>query len=351
MKIPEEQNTTIKAIIKNYEDHQGDPFRAHLGGSIIGRPCDRALWYSFRWATHVQYKGQLLRLFQTGHLAEDRFVEDFRKIDIKVYEVDPQTGKQFRVDACNKHFGGSFDGVGIGFVEAPNTWHLIEMKTHNDKSFNALLKQGVREAKPEHYVQMQSYMYLAEPQLTRAYYIAVNKNNDALYGERVKLDKTVAKAAIDRAEAIIASDRPLKKISTDPSWYICKFCDHHAICHGQQTPEVNCRTCLHSTPVKNGQWHCALYDAEIPDYQQKTGCDSHLYIPYLLDQFAEPVDSGENWIRYRLKVNGEEFVTGSADNQFASSEIFNLTDKTLLADQNLKSIKQQFNGKVVRHEV
>ncbi|UYM16225.1 PD-(D/E)XK nuclease family protein [Endozoicomonas euniceicola] len=350
MKIPEEQNTTIKAIVKHYEDNQGATFRAHLGGSVIGRPCDRALWYSFRWATHVSHNGQLLRLFQTGHLAEERFVNDFRSIGIKVFETDPQTGTQFRVGACNGHFGGSFDGVGIGFVEAPKTWHLIEMKTHNDKSFNTLLKKGVRDAKPEHFIQMQSYMFLAKPQLLRAFYIAVNKNNDALYGERIKLDQDIGKATINRAQAIIASDRPLKKISTDPSWYLCKFCDHHAICHRQQAPEVNCRTCLHSTPVENGEWHCALYDLKIPSYQQKNGCDAHLYIPYLLGQFAEPVDSGENWIRYRLKVNGKEFVAGRTDDQFASSEIFNLNDKSLLTDDNLSAIKQHFNGKVVPHE-
>ncbi|MBO9484143.1 PD-(D/E)XK nuclease family protein [Salinisphaera sp. G21_0] len=350
MKIPESNRTTIKAIVQHYEDNQGDAFRAHLGGSIIGRPCDRALWYTFRWCSDVKHGGQLLRLFQTGHLAEERFVSDLRNVGIKVFETDPATGKQFRVSACNGHFGGSFDGVGQGFIEAPKTWHLIEMKTHNEKSFNNLVKKGVQEAKPEHFIQMQVYMYLADPQLTRAFYIAVNKNTDELYGERVRLDPVIGKAVVEKADCIIASDRPLSKISEDPSWYLCKFCDYHAICHGQETPAVNCRTCMHSTPVENGEWHCARHDMAIPDSVQKSGCELHLYNPYLLEQFAEPIDSGEFWIRYRLKSAAEEFVTGTDKGQLSSQEIQAVEDKSLLTDEKLAGLKTQFDGTIQNNQ-
>ncbi|WP_299730109.1 hypothetical protein [uncultured Endozoicomonas sp.] len=351
MDIPEPHQTTIKAIVKHYEENQNDGFRAHLGGSIIGRPCERALWYTFRWCTEVKHSGQLLRLFQTGHLVEERFVADLRSIGIKIFGADPATGEQFRVSACHGHFGGSMDGVGQGFIEAPKTWHLIEMKTHNEKSFSHLVKKGVAEAKPEHFVQMQVYMYLASPQLTRAFYIAVNKNTDELYGERIRLDANIGKATVTRAECVIASDRPLNKISDDPSWYLCKFCDHHGICHGQETPAVNCRTCLHSTPVdsvdNSGQWHCARHNMEIPLQVQKSGCDEHLYNPYLLESFAEPLDSGEFWIKYRLKATGEVFMTGGGQGQFSSREIQAVEDKALLTDTQLNELKKNFNGTVV----
>ena len=346
MEIPEATKTTIKAIYQHYEDNQGDSFRAHLGGSIIGRPCDRELWYSFHWTTGTRHNGQLLRLFETGQLAEDRFVKNLRDAGITIYDIDPNTGSQFRVKACSGHFGGSFDGVGVGFIEAPSAWHLIEMKTHNERSFKALLAKGVREAKIEHFIQMQVYMYLAEPKLKRAFYIAVNKNTDELYGERIKLDTTIASATIDRAEAIIASDRPLKKISEDPAWYQCKFCDHSRVCHGQEAPEVNCRTCLHSTPVDNAQWHCARHDMVIPGGIQKEGCETHLFNPYLLDQFAEAIDSGEFWIRYKLKSTGEEFVTGESPEQFSSQDIHNIEDKKLLGDANVQGIVEKFNGSI-----
>ena len=28
-----------------------DGLRQHLGASLIGKPCERALWYTFRWTT------------------------------------------------------------------------------------------------------------------------------------------------------------------------------------------------------------------------------------------------------------------------------------------------------------
>ena len=348
MNIPASTQTTIAAIYEHYEKKQSGSFRAHLGGSIIGRPCDRHLWYSFHWCLLRKHDGRLLRLFETGHLAEPRFVENLRSTGVTVHEVDVATGRQFRVNACNGHFGGSMDGVGLGFIEAPMTWHLIEMKTHNQKSFDQLVKKGVREAKPEHFIQMQVYMYLAEPQLTRAYYLAVNKNTDELYGERVKLDNDIAEATIERANAVIASDRPLNRISEDPSWYQCKLCEHHPICHGQEVPDVNCRTCLHSSPVDNGNWHCDRFDQPISGARQRVGCDSHLFNPYLLEKFAEPIDSGEYWIQYALKSTGELFITGEAPEQMSSGEIKIISSKELLADKNVQSLKTDLDATIVK---
>ena len=346
MKLPVAE-TTIDRIYRHYEQHSDDGFRPHLGASLIGDPCNRSLWYSFHWCTLASFDGRMLRLFETGQLAESRFTDNLRAAGVQVHETDPGSGQQFRVTACDGHFGGSMDGVGLGFVEAPKTWHVIEMKTHSDKSFKELVKKGVQEAKPRHFAQMQVYMHLADNgPLKRAYYLAVNKNTDELYGERIKYDNELATALVNKAAAIIASDLPPEKIHQDPSWYQCKFCDHHAICHGQKVPEVNCRTCLHSTAIEDGQWHCARYDCIIPQVNQLTGCQSHLYLPDMLLSFAEVLDSGEYWIKYRLKSNGQSFITGEAPEQFTSSEIRTVNDKNLLTDENLVSLKQQFNGTI-----
>ncbi|WP_422491653.1 PD-(D/E)XK nuclease family protein [Endozoicomonas sp. ALE010] len=347
MKIPE-ADSTIQRIYRHYEAQADNGFRPHLGASLIGEPCSRSLWYSFHWCTAARFDGRMLRLFETGQLAEARFADNLRAAGVQVYEEDPQTGQQFRVTACDGHFGGSMDGVGLGFVEAPKSWHVIEMKTHSEKSFKELVNKGVEESKPRHFAQMQVYMHLAENgPLKRAYYLAVNKNTDALYGERVKYDKTKATALVNKAAAIIASDLPPEKIHQDPSWYQCKFCDHAAVCHGQQAPVVNCRTCLHSTAIENGEWHCARYDCLIPTEQQRKGCQSHLYLPDLLFGFAEPVDSGEYWIQYRLKSNGQLFVTGEAPEQLKSSEIRAVDQKELLTDPNVQTIRQSFQGTLI----
>lgn len=58
-------------------------------------------------------------------------------------EVDPETGRQFRVEAHGGHFGGSLDAVALGPLEAPKTWHVVEFKTHSAKSFAELVAKGV----------------------------------------------------------------------------------------------------------------------------------------------------------------------------------------------------------------
>ena len=59
--LPEAPTPTLTAIYADYEARQGDGFRDHLGASIIGKSCARALWYDFRWITPARHSGRLLR--------------------------------------------------------------------------------------------------------------------------------------------------------------------------------------------------------------------------------------------------------------------------------------------------
>lgn len=141
--LPEPPTPTLSAIYASYEARQGDGFRDHLGASLIGKSCARALWYDFRWATPARHTGRILRLFETGQLEEARLVRDLRATGATVLEVDPETGRQFRVEAHGGHFGGSLDAVALGPLEAPKTWHVVEFKTHSAKSFAELVAKGV----------------------------------------------------------------------------------------------------------------------------------------------------------------------------------------------------------------
>lgn len=298
-KLPEFSTPTRDAIFKAYEQDRSDGFRNHLGASIIGKDCERDIWYSYRWAMVSNFSGRLLRVFETGQLAEARFVQNLRRIGATVLEVDPDTGRQFSVTAHGGHFGGSLDGIGHGLIEAPNTWHVLEFKTHSEKSFHELANKRVFESKPQHYAQMQIYMRLMN--LKRACYMAVNKNTDDLYIERIEIDTAYADRLLEKAKRIIQSATPPARISEDPHFYQCNMCSHAPICHQQEAVAVNCRTCLHSTPVEGG-WHCAKHDTMLTDRQQRKACEFHLYIPALVP--AEQIDAGEDWVEYRL-INGE----------------------------------------------
>jgi hypothetical protein len=303
--LPPPATPTVSAIYAAYEAAQESGYREHLGVSLIGAECERAIWYSWRWATRARHVGRMLRLFETGHMAEARFVANLRRVGVTVMDVDPESGRQWNLRDANGHFGGSMDAVAIGFPEAPKAWHVCEFKTHSAKSFAALLKDGVAKAKPMHAAQMQVYMHLAG--IERAFYLAVNKDTDELYQERLHYDAEAALRLMAKAERIIASPVPPSRVSNDPAWWQCRFCDHAAACHGDALPERHCRSCLHSSPVMEGAWHCARHDVPLTRQAQEQGCAAHLYIPALVH--GEQVDAGEDWVSYRLP-DGTEWRDG-----------------------------------------
>ena len=297
--LPIVVSPTREAIFAAYEADARQGFRLHLGASLIGKPCDRSLWYDFRWTTVAQHPGRLLRLFETGQLEEARIVRNLRRIGTTVLEVDPETGRQWRVEAHGGHFGGSLDAVALNLPEAPKTWHVLEFKTHASKSFVELVAQGVRQAKPQHFAQMQIYLRLTT--LTRAMYLAVNKNNDDLYVERIELDADYADRLLAKAGRILFAARPLDRVSDDPAWYECRNCDHAEVCRGEAAAAVNCRTCLASTPIEGGWW-CERQQRALSDADQRAACEQHLYVPDLVP--GEQIDAGTDWVRYQLPGGG-----------------------------------------------
>lgn len=259
-------------------DTKNEEFRTHLGASLIGRNCDRELWYSFRWATNKQFDGRMLRLFNRGHLEEPRIVALLIMIGCKVWQHTD--GKQFRITGHRGHFGGSLDAVVEGIPDLPaNEVCLAEFKTHGEKSFIKLIEAGVASAKWEHFVQQQ--MYMAHYDLNWSLYMAVNKNTDALHAELVQFDPIIYGKYAKRAMFVIEAITPPKRINESPSWFGCKFCDHKEVCHKPEIPPArNCRTCLHSRVEDNGVWICTcpMYDepegwtVQLTPTMQRQGC-------------------------------------------------------------------------------
>lgn len=314
--LPDPQSHTVNAI---YAMHAAKPReeRDYLGLSILGEECERKLWYGFRWVhAPEEFTGRKMRLFDTGHREEARLLDELRAIGVDVWEVDPDTGHQWGVEAAEGHARGHLDAVLLGVPEAPKTAHVFEAKTHSAKSFKALVKDGVQKAKPVHYAQMQGYMHLMS--LTRALYLAVEKDTDEIYSERIDYDHEFGLRLIAKAARIVRSDAPPTRLHPDPTnklAFPCGYCPAFGVCHGGQWARTNCRTCLSSTPISGGKWFCDRHQKEIPLADQKNGCPAHLFLPSLVpgEQFdADPhghtvsyrLPSGETWIDGEGKANG-----------------------------------------------
>lgn len=307
--LPESPHSTAAAIVRWYES-KPQQHRPHMGASLIGHPCDRNIWLTWRWALKPEFQGRILRLFSTGQREESRILEELRGIGAQVWETDPNTGAQWRVSALNGHFGGSLDGVAKGLPEGPKTPAVLEFKTHSHKSFMDVVAKRVREAKPQHFDQMQVYMGLME--LERALYVAVDKDTDDMYCEWVEFDARRFQQLLDRAEKLIGMTAPPDRLSDDPTHWQCKFCSFYKHCHQGVAAEANCRTCCHASPVEDAAWRCDAHMEHLTEQEQREGCEDHLMIPGVVP-YGEPVDGGSNWVAYRHRESGKHFINGPAD--------------------------------------
>ena len=346
------------AIYEQYKKSgDAEKARPYLGASAIGGECKRALWYSFRWASKEDFDGRMYRLFQSGHLAEPRFIADLRAIGCTVWDCDPATGKQFGASHFGGHMRGHCDGVAKGIPGGGNKPHLLEFKTHSAKSFADLKKKGMQAAKPQHWAQCQWYM--GKMNLDRALYLAVNKDTDELYSERIEFDQVEYEKILAKAESIIFAAEPPPKISDDPKFFICNWCSHNAVCHGNRTPALSCRTCVHSTPERegDGRWSCAKHGPEIPLHAQRTGCGHHLPLPFLIT-YADAIDAGDGWIMFQRKddpakqfIVTDEATSLPADlplQQFiyASKEISAAKDHRAICDPEIEKFRIEFGASI-----
>lgn len=304
--IPQPMHSAANQIDAWHEQHQSPP-RPHMGLSAAGNEDDRGLWLSFRWAFQEQFTGRILRLFRRGHLEEAVVVSDLQAIGCEVeYTGDAQLHIDF-----GSHVSGSCDGIiASGLPEAPNTVHLLEIKTISKARFEQLDKHGVEKSTPEYYAQTQAYMFgltqlgLLGVDVERCFFIAVCKDDDRVYTERIKLNKDIARDAVARLQRIALSERIPEPVHVDPTFYKAKFSPYYAVYFPKSaTPDhmaklvsqragdgieskvgVNCRTCAHSTPTESSEWLCAIYDNQaIPLSHQRLGCRAHVMHPDIMD--------------------------------------------------------------------
>ena len=350
----------IHSVAVKVYDHwrqlgEAEPERTYLGASIIGGPCERALWFGFRWAERRTFDGRTYRLFERGRNEEKVIIDELRGIGCEVSDSMPN-GEQWGFKDIGGHFSGHMDAAARGTPYAPKSWCVCEFKTHSAKSFKELVDKGVVVAKPEHWHQMNIYM--GKFGIDRAMYYAVCKDDDRIHTEWLHFDKDEYERMMDRARRIINSAEPPERISNDASWYQCKFCDYRSICHSQSVPRAHCRTCAHATPETGNdtsdkaRWSCTHLNSDISLDMQRVGCNGHRFIPILLDKFAEYLGTPDGVNpQYRNRLTGNIFHNGSeiaegAHPHYNSIEIRAAHDKRALGDAGVEEFRQVFGARI-----
>ena len=144
--LPERQHSTVAQIIQWRERQDANEQPPYLGASQIGGELFTR--------TVVQLPLGNATPVRRAHVAPVRTRPARRgRIHCRASRHRrncprrARAGKQFGVQSCGGHFRGHMDGAAIGLPEAPDTWHVLEFKTHNAKSFADLQKNGVAKIK------------------------------------------------------------------------------------------------------------------------------------------------------------------------------------------------------------
>jgi len=267
-KLPKDINTAVHLI--DHKEYLSKKPRGYLGMSSIGGECERKAWYGFRWV-HLDghHLARTERIFQVGHYYEGEMIEHLESIGVEFIT------RQEEFVSCHGHMKGHSDGKIIKLPEAPKAEHVFEAKTHNQKSFESVVKKGVEKSKPVHYAQMQEYM--KHSGCKRAYYLAYNKNTSEYYSERVKYDADYTEDLERKAFSIVFSDQPPEK-KFSPSYYACKSypCKYYDVCHkGFTDITKTCRTCIHVDVANEGRWVCEKKNKNLTYDEQLAGCGDY----------------------------------------------------------------------------
>lgn len=311
--LPDLVDPTLAAADAALMDAQVRRARPYLGMSALGSECARQLWYGFRWTNQNAFDAPTLKRFADGHATEAVAVARLQAVPgLELHDVDDD-GRQFGFEDLGGHLKGHMDGVALGLIQAPTTWHVVEIKATAEKKL-AELRKAVRDVgekhalkawNPTYYAQAVLYMHYA--QLDRHYLVACTPGARDWFSVRTEADPIEAVRLIERAKSIIATDSPPARIG-GPDFYLCRWCDRSAICHEGAPVDRNCRTCLHATAELEGGWSCARWPGLEPDAElQATGCPHHLFLPGLVP--GEQIDATQDSVTYRMP-DGSTWVDG-----------------------------------------
>jgi len=286
-KTPTEDPTLLAARKALEAREAGRGHSRRIGGSSVGHECTRRGWYSFRWTSPTVIGSSGLLAINDGHRGEIVLADLLRAVEgVELWTEDPEKpGEQISFELVNGHFVGKLDGIILGLLQAPKTPHVWEAKVVNLKKFDKLRKDiekfGEKNALEQwdavYFAQAQ--MYMMGMKIDRHYLTVASPGVRDIISVRTEYQKNRAEMYEGRAQTIAYSSGIPSRISNDPAFYGCKFCDHSDVCHRRETPLINCRTCDHARALPDGIWHCNYHDYVLSVEDQQVACKHHRFHP------------------------------------------------------------------------
>ena len=223
--LSERINERIDAAL--LKAREAEPRRTYIGASVLGDVCPRRVAYTWRGETGEPIQGRALRIFETGHALERLLADWIGRAGFNLITLDPETGEQFAFS--DGPIAGHADGIitggpSLGF-KYPVLW---EAKGLNDRSWNKIVKSGLRVGSPIYYGQANLYMGYLD--LEACLFSALNKNTQEIHHELIGFDAAEAQRLVDLAVGIVRGWLP-PRLDIVPT-RICAYCQFESLCWG-----------------------------------------------------------------------------------------------------------------------
>lgn len=210
-------------------ERRAEPQRNYLGASLLGGECQRALQFSYFNVPVDQGKeidGRKQRIFDRGHWAEEYIARKMIRAGFDLRLKD-RNGRQFEFSLLDGKVKGHCDGVFMGgpnMIKYPALW---ENKCLGSKYWKQIDKDKLKKFSSVYYGQVQLMMAYFDLTENPALFTAICADTMEIYDEFVPFDAETAQRVSDGAVQIIQACEAgelLPRISTDPSFFKCKWC-------------------------------------------------------------------------------------------------------------------------------
>lgn len=207
---------SLISIINNYYlSRQKDRKPTHFYASGINK-CPRQMFFDFKKAPKKDLDANILRLFELGNRVHQMIVDAMvsaKDIEVIAAEINipPQELVSGRVDAI---------------IKIEDELIVLDIKSINGRAFGYL-----KEAKEDHILQIQLYLYYYKIQKGMLLY--VDKDTLRMKEYIVEYDETVVKNLLEELAILrkqIENNEVPERLSNYPTFWKCKYCAYRRIC-------------------------------------------------------------------------------------------------------------------------
>lgn len=230
-----------------------EPPRRYLGCSAIGGECERAVQFHALATAYaeraeaclgqhaaelqeaVRPKPRVMRIFERGHVMEDRVARWLLRAGFILLTRDPNAGGQFAVSLCGGRLLGHADGVIGGWdgpgpapIEPPALW---ECKVLGHKWVQAMKREGVRKTHPKYYGQVN--LYMKGLGLERCLLTAVDADSMEIHHVQIQYDPDEAdrlESRFGRIDAACSAGELVPRGETSRTALACRMCGAAGLC-------------------------------------------------------------------------------------------------------------------------